>query len=251
MPEIVCECGINHNGDFSRALDMVAAAYECGVDTVKFQYYDPEKLLDKKHPELKDCWEVIVNSQLTCRQIEELKEETESYGMRFLVSVFTPEDVRWLDSIGIERFKIASRSAYDLELAIAIAATGKPVLISDGYLNKRKTASIYTITDISGIELLYCVSKYPTPLTSLEFFTPVGGVARSKFLTTWTGFSDHTEGVSAAMVAMVLGASIIEKHFTLDKNLPGPDHQCSANYADLTLLCNYRTDINKILYKKG
>ena len=236
--EIVCECGINSNGDFHRALDMVAAAYECGADTVKFQYYDPEKLLDKNHPELKDCWDVIVNSQLTKEQIELLKAEAESYGMGFLVSVFTPEDVRWLDSIGIDRFKIASRSAYDLELAQAISFTEKPVLISDGYFKKDRSAAIYTLPMVAKIKRLYCVSKYPTPLEDIEFFMPFNGVSRSKFLTSCVGFSDHTIGVSAAMAAMVMGANIIEKHFTLDRNLPGPDHLCSADWDDLTVICD-------------
>jgi len=241
--EIICEIGINHNGNMELAREMVWVAKACGADIAKFQIYDPVELLDPNHPDLKEHWEIILATKLSCSNVGMLKEECDKAGIEFMASVFTPEAVEWTEEVGMQRYKIASRSIYNYDLAEAVAATGKPVIVSYGMAKKGKKAAI-EVEGVGELRRLYCVSKYPTPLEDVKFMDHWGrnifGVGK------YFGFSDHTEGIAAAVVAMTLGARIIEKHFTVDKNLPGPDHICSITPDELRTLCELRDGIGVI-----
>lgn len=253
--EIIAECGINHQGDMELANAMILWAKRYGADTAKFQYYDPEAILDPEHPVLKPWWDTILKTRLTPENIVFLKETCDKVGIRFLCSVFDHADVSLFEEIGMERYKIASRSIYDWQLAEAIASTGKPVLVSWGHYEKSKGSPRIWRTPGSGLVKkynLYCVSNYPALLADLEFFDEDRVTGR-----TWSifdagrfcGFSDHTQGLAAAAIAMAHGARIIEKHFTLDYSLPGPDHAASADGPMLDALCRLRDDMEAILYK--
>lgn len=245
--EIIAEIGINHNGNIELARDMIQVAKACGADVAKFQIYDPVRLLNPEHPDLKDHWDTILATKLLCSDVATLKRECDWVGIEFMASVFRPEVVEWTESIGMQRYKIASRSIYDQELAVAIAATGKPVIASYGMTKKGKRAAIENI-GVSELRRLYCVSEYPTPLEDVEFMDHWG---RNIFgIGKYYGFSDHTSGLAAAVVAMTLGARIIEKHFTMDKNLPGPDHVCSIIPDELRTLCELRDGIGVITSDK-
>jgi len=241
--EIIAEIGINWQGDLELAREMIQVAKECGADVAKFQIYDPVRLLDPEHPDLKQHWDTILTTELTHFNVDTLKKECDRVGIEFMASVFRPEVVAWTEDIGMQRYKIASRSIYDYDLAEAIAATGKPVIVSYGMAKKGKKAAI-DVAGVGELRRLYCVSKYPAVLEDIKFMDHWGrnifGVGK------YFGFSDHTSGIAAAVVAITLGARIVEKHFTMDKNYPGPDHVCSITPDELRTLCELRDGIGVI-----
>jgi len=248
MIEVISEIGINHNGDMSRAIEMIHVSKECGADVAKFQIYDPEWLLDENDSDLRDCWDMILKTKLTRQWVELLKGECDSVGIEFFASVFRPEVVEWTEEIGMRRYKIASRSIYDKELAEAIAATGKPVIISYGMVKEGKVPAIVEILGMDErLKHLYCVAEaeYPTPFEKFRFFTSEGQSIFGPL--GYDGFSDHSVGIMASIVAMYFGALIIEKHFTLNKQLPGPDHTCSVTPSELKLLCKVRRNWSEVL----
>ncbi|MBU2177403.1 MAG: N-acetylneuraminate synthase family protein [Gammaproteobacteria bacterium] len=231
--EVIAEIGINHNGDMDRARDMIAVARQRGADVAKFQIYDPAALLNPEHPLLKPHWDTIRATELRQDNVAWLKAECDAQDIEFLASVFDVERVAWTEAEGMTRYKIASRSLYDAALAAAIKATGKPVLRSWGYYDGRQPPDVgWDVTE------MYCISEYPTPLEHVD-------VAQ---FTRFGGFSDHTMGITASIMAMAHGARVIEKHFTLDPALPGPDHVCSITPDELERLCQTRDDIERILY---
>jgi len=242
--EVIAEIGINHNGDMGLAKNMIWSAKGCGADVAKFQIYDPRRVLDQNHPDLKGHWDTILKTELTRDQVIMLKEECDKAGIEFLASVFRPEVVEWTEAIGMKRYKIASRSIYDEPLAKAIAETGKPVIISYGMWKPSQFPAIFKYK--SGPKIgLYCISKYPTPLEDIKFIDWIGPIFSD--VGCFHGFSDHTEGITASVVAMSLGAKVIEKHVTYDKTFEGPDHACSITFHELRQLCNMRDEISVIL----
>lgn len=244
MIEIIAEIGINHNGNMGLAKNMIWSAKGNGADVAKFQIYDPVRVLDATHPLLIKHWDTILKTELTRDQVIMLKEECDKADIEFLASVFRPEVVEWTEAIGMKRYKIASRSIYDKELAETIAATGKPIIMSWGYHNTQQGLPVFLDPRHKGswtrTKHLYCISKYPTALSDLDF-------NEYTFRGRYDGFSDHTEGIIASIVAMSLGAKIIEKHVTYDKTLDGPDHACSITFDELWQLCRMRDQIDEIL----
>lgn len=244
MIEVIAEIGINHNGDMDLAKRMIWLSKVAGADVAKFQIYDPVRVLDPDHPALQGYWDAILKTELTKKQVVMLKKECDKHEIEFLASVFRPEVVGWTEEIGMRRYKIASRSVYDDELAKAIAATRKPVIFSCGHCVYNKAPAISLLRQYVfdfKISRLYCISKYPTLLTELY-------LSHNIFKDDFDGFSDHTIGTTASIVAMSLGAKIIEKHVTVDRKMHGPDHKCSITFQELTHLCNVRDEINEILY---
>lgn len=249
--EIIGEIGINHNGDMDLAREMIHLVKDAGADVAKFQIYDPEELLDKNHPVLKPHWDTIMRARLSEAQVLLLKNECDRVGIEFMASVFAPWAVKITESVGMKRYKIGSPSIYETELARAVAKTGKPVIISYGKAEPDKPPEIVRLAGMKPrFRHLYCVAKYPTPLGDVRFFTVFGKNLLSVFARPYgyDGFSDHTEGITAAVMAMVLGARIIEKHVTMDKKLPGPDHICSAEPSEFRQLCQMRDEI-QVLHK--
>jgi len=253
MIEIICEIGINHCGDIDLAKAMIWEAKHCGADVAKFQIYDPKRLLDPNHPALKDHWDTILKTELTRDQVITLREECDKADIEFLASVFRPDVVEWTEEIGMKRYKIASRSIYDKSLAKAIYQTGKPVIVSYGMYEQGWPPQIWwqymeegVIKGRPPISKLYCISKYPAPISDIDFYD--GGKHSLFQQGVFQGFSDHIEGITASVVAMSLGAKIIEKHVTADKRLPGPDQSSSITFTELERLCNMRDDIEVILY---
>ena len=227
-PEIIAEIGQNFNGDINLALEMIHKVKDCGADVAKFQVYDAVALFPK---EGNPWYDYNCSTELTKDQIYRLAAECEKVGIEFMASVFDLERIDWLEEIGVKRYKTASRSITDLELINKIIATGKETIISLGMWNGDGFPQIQG----ADLKYLYCVSKYPTPLEDVR----LSEVDFNKY----AGFSDHTIGVSAHIAAMARGAEIIEKHFTLDQNMYGPDHICSATPEELTQICQFRDDL--------
>lgn len=231
--EIIAEIGQNHNGDMGLARELIASARENGADVAKFQVYDARALFPREGNE---WFDYNCRTELSRDQIELLAAECAARGIEFMASVFDVERVAWLEAAGVKRYKIASRSIRDRALIDAIAATGKPIVVSLGMWNE---ARFPEIAARGGVHFLYCVSKYPTPLGDLH-------LARIDF-DRYAGFSDHTIGIAAPMAAFARGARILEKHYTLDKTMYGPDHAGSMTPAELKLIDAFRRDLRECL----
>ena len=229
--EIIAEIGQNHNGDLELACELIKKAKVCGADVAKFQLYDAKNLFPKEGNE---WYEYNCKTELSFEDVEMLDRVCKEEGIEFMASVFDIKRISWLEDLNVKRYKIASRSIHEENLINAVIETGKPVLISLG-MWKQESFPSYS----GNISYLYCISKYPTPLKELDF---------SKIdFSSYAGFSDHTEGVVAPITALARGAKIIEKHFTIDKTMHGPDHSGSMTPEELTEICNYRDSLKECM----
>lgn len=219
---VIAEAGHNFLGNLRLAKLMIEEAKNCGADIFKVQCYDIDKI---KKPWQSRYMELKV-SELTFEDVKELKEHCDKVGIEFMASAFDVERVGWLEKLEVKRHKIASRSIEDFELRQAMEDTGKPIIASLGMWRGE------TLPTIQGGQFLYCVAEYPAYITAQEF--PIE-FSSEKYL----GFSDHTEGCYWAREAIKRGATIIEKHFTLDKKLPGHDQKGSADPTELKDLITY------------
>ncbi len=231
--EIIAEIGQNHNGDMALAQRLIAEARAAGASVAKFQAYDARALFPKEGNE---WFDYNCRTELSRRDVEMLAAECARVGIEFMASAFDVERVHWLQDLGARRYKIASRSVTDRPLIDACAATGRPLIVS---LGMWRGAAFPAISAPGGVDFLYCISKYPTPLADLK----LGDVD----FTRYAGFSDHTVGVEAAVAAFARGARIVEKHFTLDKSMYGPDHACSMTPDELQVLCRFRDRLAEAL----
>ena len=231
---VIAEIGNNHEGDFTRAKEMVAAAAQSGADAVKFQTIIPERLVSATQTERIAQLERF---RFSPEQFAELAEAAREAGVTFLSTPFDLESARFLEPL-VPAFKIASCDNTFSPLLQYVASTGKPVLLSSGLCDAKEL--IRTVRDLEGwwngapagdrLVVLHCVSAYPTPpgqanLAAIRAIAAMG-------LT--PGYSDHTLGIEAAVLSVACGARVVEKHFTLDKKLSEfRDHQLSADPADL------------------
>jgi N,N'-diacetyllegionaminate synthase len=222
---VIAEVGINHNGRFDLAKKLVKEASQTGADAVKFQMFHSEELVSKK--ELPDAYDAFIRVELTVKQFQSLAKLSEKLGLNFLSSAFDFESVDLLLDMGVPAFKIASGEISNHPLLQYIANKGKPIIMSTGMstLGEIEEAidTIYTVGNKQLI-LLHCISVYPPKtenlnLRSIPFL--------EKTFKTLVGFSDHSSSIVLPSVAVALGARVIEKHLTIDKDLPGPDQSFS------------------------
>lgn len=221
---IVAEIGHNHMGYMRHAKLLIDEAKSCGADIAKFQAYDTEKI---KKPWESRYFELKL-SEHTKEEFKELKEYCDKIGIEFMASAFDLEHLAWLEELGVKRHKLASRSIYDKELIKAMEATGKPIIASLGKIDERG------IPKIKNCQYLYCVSEYPAYISGLP-----------EFGKDYTGFSDHTIGMYWCREAIKRGATIIEKHFTLSRDLPGHDMKGSADPTELKDFCIFTRQLEK------
>ncbi len=231
--EIIAEIGQNHNGDMGLAFEMIRSAKENGADVIKFQLYEARKLFSREN---NPWFKYNCQTELSRDDIHRLAEECKKLNIEFLVSVFDVERIGWLEEVGVKRYKLASRSINDKELINHLCRTGKSLLVSLGMWQKEGFPEINTP---AKVDFLYCIAKYPAPLAEVK-------LKRVDFVV-YAGLSDHTNGMSTAMCALARGARIIEKHFTLDKNMYGPDHASSMMPNELKILSNFREDLKELL----
>ena len=257
--EVIAEVGSNWGGNISTAIEMIKQAKSANADAVKFQLYDPKKRPDIDSHPYKD---VLLASKITNRQLYILKDEADRNDIEFMASAFDLDRVKWLQEIGVKRFKIASKSIYDTDLCEAIQNTGKPYFVSMGLLNSGITdkALIKYGIDTKGEKLidtwerlgyknnknasfLYCNFSYPTKLEDVDMAVDTFDY--------YDGFSDHTIGITASVVAMAYGARIIEKHFKLETSVPTSDSELSITPDELKQLCKMRNDIEQMRIYDG
>lgn len=231
--EIIAEIGQNHNGDMGLARELIQSAKENGADVAKFQVYDALALFPKEGNE---WFDYNYKTELSRDQVNELAEECLRVGIEFMASVFDVSRVSWLEDVKVKRHKLASRSIRESNLINALTETEKPLLVSLGMWYERKFPNIKSIGDVG---FLYCISKYPTQLKDLEF--------SNIDFNLYAGFSDHTVGINASIAAISRGARILEKHYTLDKAMYGPDHEGSMTPEELMAIDTFRKDLDQCL----
>jgi sialic acid synthase SpsE len=227
--EIIAEIGQNHNGDMDLAKKLIMEAKIAGADVAKFQVYDAKKLFPPK--DLNPWFDYNCKTELKKQDVFRLHEYCSKVGIEFMASVFDLERLEWLEEIGVKRYKVASRSIYDEDLIKGLVATSKPLIISLGYWKNKDFPSF---PNNVNVDFLYCISKYPTPLSDL-------GLSKVNF-NKYAGFSDHSEGISASCASFVLGSRILEKHLTLDRTAFGPDHAGSMTPDELLSINIFRND---------
>ena len=220
---IIAEAGVNHNGNLAMALSLIEKAKQAGADVIKFQAYVPGELVVPGDSQ----YQMLNSFALEEKDFLLLQEKCAEEKILFLASVFDEVSLALLVKLNVAAIKIPSGEITNLPLIRKAAATGRPLLISAGMSTLGEVEAAVLAAEEEGnkkIALLHCVSEYPAPLEKTNLRAIKTLRAAFKYP---VGFSDHTEGYDAALLAVALGARIIEKHFTLDKNLPGPDHKLS------------------------
>ncbi len=243
---IIAEAGVNHCGSLGRAVEMVRAAAEAGADYVKFQTFKAENLVSKSAPKAEyqaendptsgnTQLEMLRRLELSDEDFSRLADECKKYGIGFLSTPFDFESIRKLAVLDMDFWKIPSGEVTDMPYLRAIAAYGKPVVMSTGMCTLPEVEAAVNVLCEAGlsrdkIALLHCNTQYPTPPSDVN----LRAMSALKTLGCKTiGYSDHTLGIAVPVAAVALGAAIIEKHFTLDRSLPGPDHKASLTPAEL------------------
>lgn len=233
---IIAEIGVNHNGDINLAKKMIKSASECGVDAVKFQTYVSEELVlknaekadyQKKNDSNESQFEMLKKLELSYDDFSQLKKYAQECGVLFLSSPFDRKSVDLLEKLEVSAYKLGSGELNNLELIEYVQSKNKPIILSTGMATLKEIKETYDfIKDKSNLFLLHCITGYPTSFeeTNLNFIKTL-----QKEFEIPIGFSDHSPGIELSIAAVALGACIIEKHFTIDKNLPGPDHKASLN----------------------
>lgn len=235
---IIAEIGVNHNGRLDLAKQMIEEAAHAGADCVKFQTYRASRVVRKETQKAGYQQENLTNNQSQREMLEqlelskedhrELKDYTENCGLTFLSTPYNKGDMDFLNNLGVEAFKLASIHAAEPETIRYATSFGKPIFLSTGMTTLSEVTAAVEILEQSEAPylLMQCTTDYPADeeesnVAVLESFR--------KSFECPLGFSDHTTSSDAACAAVALGAEVIEKHFTLDKSLEGPDHRASAD----------------------
>jgi sialic acid synthase SpsE len=234
-PYIIAEIGINHQGDVGFASEMIRKAKECGANAVKFQTFRADNLVSKKH-DIKN-WELFSDVELSFDEFEVLKGVADRAEIDFISTPFGIEEADFLHSIGVPAIKIASGDLTYYPLLRHVSDFGLPMIVSTGMANAREVSwALNFISESKAhetrIAILQCTSLYPTEIRDVNL-NVIGDYKNTYGIRTVIGFSDHTVGTWAAPAAVAVGARIIEKHFTLDKTLPGDDHVLAADPNEL------------------
>ena len=242
---IIAEAGVNHNGSFELACKLVDAAKAAGVDCVKFQTFKSENLVSHTAQKAEyqkaatgdsSQQDMLKKLELSYDEFIALKEYCDKVGVTFLSTPFDFDSIDFLNSIDIPFWKIPSGEVTNLPYLIALAKTGKPVVMSTGMCDMDEIEAAIKVLRDNGtkdIKLLHCNTEYPTPfedvnLKAMDTMKEAFGLE--------VGYSDHTKGIEVPIAAAALGATIIEKHFTLDRNMEGPDHKASLEPDELAAM---------------
>ena len=254
---IIAEAGVNHNGDFDTALKLIEKAHAAGADCVKFQTFISEEGVSR-------CAEKAAYQKKTCGQAESqldmvkklelpfeaflrLKEHCDRLGIAFLSTPFDLPSVRFLNTMDLPFWKLPSGEVTNLPYLLTIARTKKPVVMSTGMCELEEVRAALDVLRSNGtpkITLLHCNTEYPTPYEDANLRAMA---AMGERFGVDVGYSDHTPGIEVPIAAAALGAAVIEKHFTLDRNMEGPDHKASLEPGELAAMVTAVRHIEKAL----
>jgi N-acetylneuraminate synthase len=242
---IIAEAGVNHNGDMAMARKLIAAAKSAGADIVKFQTFKTGNLVTKSADKAEyqksttgaseNQYEMICKLELSQADHEMLIDECQRQGIRFFSTAFDTESFDMLVSLGLDQVKIPSGELTNLPLLRYMTRLGMPVMLSTGMANLGEVEAAIEEIELAGtprdrITVLHCTTEYPAPMEDVNLRAMVSMKAA---LGVDVGYSDHTPGIEIPIAAVALGARVIEKHFTLDRTLPGPDHLASLEPHEL------------------
>jgi N-acetylneuraminate synthase len=240
---VIAEAGVNHDGDVDRARRLVDVAAEAGADAVKFQTFRADRVASasapkaeyqlRETPAAETQHAMLRRLELSREAHDVLKRQCDDRKLVFLSTPFDEDSVDFLDQLGVPAFKVASGEVTNTPLLARVARTGKPIILSTGMAYLAEVQDAVAVLRASGNDaliVLHCVSDYPADpadanLRAMATMREALGVP--------VGYSDHTTGLETALAAVALGACVIEKHFTLDRSLPGPDHRASLDPAGL------------------
>jgi N,N'-diacetyllegionaminate synthase len=243
---IIAEAGVNHNGDINKAVELIYAAANAGADYVKFQSFKADKIVSKDAKKadyqalnMGDAddtqYNMLKKLELSDEDHKVLIESCKNAGVEFLSTAFDTDGIDYLDELNIPFFKVPSGEITNYPYLKKIAEKGKSVILSTGMANMKEIEDAIHVLTSKGLSkkdliVLHCNTEYPTPmedvnLTAMNHISEAFGVQ--------VGYSDHTLGIEVPIAAVALGAVVIEKHFTLDRNLPGPDHKASLEPREL------------------
>ncbi len=237
-PMLVAEIGLNHNNDLEIGKRTIAAAKKAGVDAVKFQSYITEEFIDPRSSDAKFLFDIFKQYELSENFHREFQKAAEEEGLIFFSTPLCVSSVDLLVNLKVPVLKIASGDIVNSELLEKCAASGLPMFVSTGAADLHEVTRAIEFLDsqkVSEICLMHCVSLYPTPPENLNLKTIQLFSSMYDFP---IGFSDHSAGSLGAAIAIGYDACVIEKHFTLDKTLPGPDHTISVNPEEMRLLAD-------------
>lgn len=236
---IIAEAGVNHNGDMQLARQLIEVAAEAGVDVVKFQTFKADKLATSKATKAsyqqqttdkaENQQSMLKRLELSFDQHQQLISHCVNSGIEFLSTAFDDPSIDLLNKFNLKRLKIPSGEITNLPYLRRIGELGKPLILSTGMANMGEIEAALAVLETAGtnraqITVLHCTTEYPAPMAevNLRAMQTVG-----KAFDVAVGYSDHTAGIEVPIAAVALGATVIEKHITLDQNLPGPDHKAS------------------------
>lgn len=256
---IIAEAGVNHNGDIALARQLIEVAARAGADLVKFQTFCADRLATpqarKADYQLRSTdraesqHAMLQRLELSRAMHEELIAHAKSCGIEFFSSAFDCEDVDLLAQLGLQRFKIPSGEITNLPYLRHIGRYGRDLILSSGMATLEEIASALEVLERAGtararITVLHCTTQYPTPMAEVNLRAML---TIRDHLGVRVGYSDHTSGIEVAIAATALGATVIEKHFTLDRKLAGPDHQASLEPGELAAMVAAIRNIERAL----
>ncbi|KAA6183935.1 N-acetylneuraminate synthase [Thiohalocapsa marina] len=256
---IIAEAGVNHNGQMDLASELISQAAKAGAQLVKFQTFRTELCLARHAPKARyqvdstvsdeSQYEMVKKLELSDNDHEYLVKECEKVGIGFFSTGFDIPSLDYLASLGAERFKIPSGEITNLPYLRHVGAFGKPVILSTGMATLGEIEAALDALETAGtprarITVLHCNTEYPTPMPDVNLRAMCS--IREAFKVA-VGYSDHTPGIEVPIAAVALGATVIEKHLTLDRNLPGPDHKASLEPDEFTAMVRAIRNIEQAL----
>jgi N,N'-diacetyllegionaminate synthase len=258
-PYIIAEAGVNHNGSIDLAFELIRQAKTCGADAVKFQTFKAEKLARTSTPKVpyqtvdapdavESHFDMLKKLELSEEQTQSLKVCCDEVGIEFMSTPYDPESVDFLYRLGSRRIKVASADLVDFRIQEAVRNTGLMVIQSVGMATLEEIDAWnkdYKLFNSNYPRiLLQCTSNYPSDPKNANL--RVLQTLKDRYSLA-VGFSDHTPNNKSAILSVAMGATVIEKHFTLDKTMPGPDHKASADPIDFKLYCQELKEATEIL----
>ena len=254
---IIAEAGVNHNGDITTAKKMVDVAKEAGVDYIKFQTFVPEKLVSryaekaeyqKKTTDAAESQlDMLRKLSLSDNEFVALRGYCEEVGIGFISTPFDLDSIDFLEKLNMDFWKIPSGEITNLPYLEKIAKTERKVILSTGMSDIQEIKEAVKVLETNGtteIVLLHCNTQYPTPYEDVNL-SAMSTIAKETGKE--VGYSDHTQGIEVPIAAVAMGATVIEKHFTLDKTMDGPDHKASLEPDELTQMVSAIRQIEKAI----
>ncbi len=240
---IIAEAGVNHNGSIALAKRMVDAAKGAGADCIKFQTFVSSSVASNRAIKAEyQKWNTDIDEsqvdmlkklELSFDQFRVLNRYCEEQGIEFLSTAFDFESIDFLNSLGMTKWKIPSGDITNLPYLIRVAKLGKPVILSTGMSTMDEVGVAIDVLRENGageVTVLHCTTEYPTPFTDVNL-RAMRTIGRAFDVS--VGYSDHTKGIEIPIAAVAMGATVIEKHFTLDRDMEGPDHKASLEPHEL------------------